>query len=69
MSFAKGTVPMESMKDDKQSKISAVFPASTLGVAERRFTWLQKQHPKMSRYARQLWAFGDHSSPGNVEKH
>jgi len=28
-------------------------------VGERRFLWLGKKHPKMSRSERELWAFRD----------
>jgi hypothetical protein len=58
MNVTRETVPMESMKADKSAKTDTAPPASTLSVAERRFIWLHKQHPKMSRDACRRWAFG-----------
>jgi hypothetical protein len=49
---------MGSMNADKPVKTDTAPPASTLSVAERRFIWLHKQHPKMSHDACRRWAFG-----------
>jgi hypothetical protein len=58
MSFTIGTVRMESMKVDKTAKTDTAPSTSTLSVTERRFVWLHKQHPKMSRDACRRWGFG-----------
>jgi hypothetical protein len=51
------------VKEDRPSKIHSLAHKPALSVAERRFRWLRKQHPKMSHRARQLWAFGSQVSP------
>ena len=52
---------MESIKGESPSKRTAAFPIARLSVVERRLMWLGKRHPRMSRHARELWAFGEHS--------
>ena len=49
---------MKPKKDDKPVLVGPAVSTSALSVAERRFIWLYKQHPKMSQHLCRLWAFG-----------
>jgi hypothetical protein len=42
-------------EDDRIATINT--PTWALTVAERRFVWLRKKHPKMERHKLRLWAF------------
>ena len=58
MGFGNRPAAMRSSSPDCAPSVCTPPSRSTLSVGERRFTWLLKQHPKMSRDACGRWAFG-----------
>jgi hypothetical protein len=52
--------PAEAMKKEHQQPLPLRATGRTwvLSVAQRRFNWLLRKHPKMDRQKLQTWAFG-----------